>query len=140
MNNLGINLKNRRLELDMTLVDLAKKIGLKSPNSIAKIERGDTALPHIDTLERLSKALTIPIASLLGIPPISADTPTDTLLMMGRSLNVFLAASRTEFAIDNKDEEFLRALAITIPISGITNEWWEGELRNFRKCLKFSSK
>ena len=135
--SLGDNVRQRRLELELTLADLAKMLGLKSPNSIAKIERGQTALPHIDTLDKLSKALRTPVPTLLGIPPVSADAPTETLLAMSSSLRTFLKANRSELAIDSKDEEYLRSLSVNISISTFfKTEWWEGELRNYRKYLK----
>ena len=128
--------RQRRLELGLTLGELAGKLGLKSPNSIAKIERGETALPHIRTLDRLSAALQVPVATLLGIPPVSADAPDDTLLAMSSSLQAFLKANQAELAIDNSDEKYLRSLSVNILLSGFSAEWWEGELRNYRKYLK----
>lgn len=44
------NIKNRRIELNITQQELAKKVGYKSGTTISKIERGiiDTPFPKID--------------------------------------------------------------------------------------------
>lgn len=55
----------RRKELNMTQEELAHRMGLKSRSSISKIESGRPAEPK--TYERLSQALDVSVAYLMGV-------------------------------------------------------------------------
>lgn len=57
------NLKQVRIKKDLTQAEVAEKSGLH-PNSYAKIERGE-ALPSLETLEKIVKALKIKSSDLL---------------------------------------------------------------------------
>jgi len=60
---LGKKIKISRIELDMTQADLADKIGAKQ-KSISRYETG-LAMPSIETLMKISKALKKPAAYFL---------------------------------------------------------------------------
>jgi transcriptional regulator with XRE-family HTH domain len=49
----------------LTQVELAKRARV-SQGYLAKLERGEKANPSLATLERLAKALDVPVAELLG--------------------------------------------------------------------------
>lgn len=62
--NVGERIKRRRIELDMTQEELAKKVGYKSRSSINKIELSrDLPLPKV---EEVAKVLDCSPAYLMG--------------------------------------------------------------------------
>lgn len=61
---LGQRLRRRRKELGLTLAQLSQRADT-SISTIHTIERGRTA-PRLDTLLRLSAALDMPIADIIG--------------------------------------------------------------------------
>lgn len=60
---IGQNVRNRRIELEMTQAALAEAAGITQPN-VASIERGSTS-PMIETLAALAEALHCPPDLLL---------------------------------------------------------------------------
>lgn len=64
-------LKGRRLELELTLEDVAKRVGV-SPATISRWESGDIANMRRDRIAALSKALQISPAVIMGW---DVDTP-----------------------------------------------------------------
>lgn len=64
-------LKNRRLELQLTLEDVAKRVGV-SPATISRWESGDIANMRRDRIAALAEALQISPAVIMGW---EADTP-----------------------------------------------------------------
>lgn len=65
MNIVGLNIKNRRIELGMTQEELAKRMGLKSKVSICDVERGKGDLTT-DRVRKFADALSCSPASLMG--------------------------------------------------------------------------
>lgn len=61
---LGKKIKLARVELDLTQIDLAKKIKSKQ-KSISRYENG-ISLPSLETLVKISKVLKKPTAYFLG--------------------------------------------------------------------------
>ena len=61
---LGLRLRRRRKELGLTLAQLSR-LADTGTSTIHGIERGRTA-PRLDTLLRLSAALDMPIADIIG--------------------------------------------------------------------------
>lgn len=59
------NIKNRRLELNMSQMDLAKKTGYKDRSSIAKIEKGEVDLSQ-SKIELFAEALCTTASDLMG--------------------------------------------------------------------------
>jgi len=68
MEQIYINIKNRRKELGMSQADLAQKIGYTDRSSIAKIETGKIDIT-VGLLKRISLALEIDPIELLGWGP-----------------------------------------------------------------------
>jgi transcriptional regulator with XRE-family HTH domain len=66
---LGMKIKRRREELDMTQADLAARVGISRVH-LANIESADTAKHHrspsLATLEKIAKALKSKVTELLG--------------------------------------------------------------------------
>jgi transcriptional regulator with XRE-family HTH domain len=58
-------LRQMRERAGMTQVGVAKRARL-SQGYLAKLERGEKANPSLATLERLAKALDVPVTELLG--------------------------------------------------------------------------
>ncbi|MEA4821752.1 MAG: helix-turn-helix transcriptional regulator [Erysipelotrichales bacterium] len=52
----GIIIKNRRIELGLTQIQLAKKLGLATHNNILEVEKGRRGL-SFDSLNRICEAL-----------------------------------------------------------------------------------
>ncbi len=62
---LGRMLKTRREEKGLTQVALAKRARV-TQTYIAKLESGDKKNPSLEILQRLAKALGVPVTELLG--------------------------------------------------------------------------
>jgi len=58
---IGRQVRAFRIQLNMTVVELAKQAGL-SPGMLSKIENGNTS-PSLGTLKALSRALNVPVTS-----------------------------------------------------------------------------
>lgn len=73
---------NRRNQLGISQVELAKRAGLSS-GTIASIEAGRvTRHPRFDTLTAIAKGLAVPVDTLERIAkglPIGKDRPTETV-------------------------------------------------------------
>ena len=59
------NIRARRIALNMTQQELAKKLGYKSTSTIAKIESGENDIPHAK-IAAFAKALSTTPADLMG--------------------------------------------------------------------------
>lgn len=68
---LGINVRNRRKELNLTQVDLSEKTGIGQRN-ISLIERGHMNVT-IKQAQRIASALDITLQNLLAELPISPE-------------------------------------------------------------------
>lgn len=66
MNELYINIRNRRIELDMTQDELAVRTGYKNRSAIARIERGDVDIPQ-SKIDTFAAALRTTSSALLGL-------------------------------------------------------------------------
>lgn len=66
MPNIYQRIKDRRIELGMTVDDLAKKMGYKDRSSISKIENGKADIPQSKVMA-FAKALETTTAYLMGI-------------------------------------------------------------------------
>lgn len=71
------NIKNRRIELNMTQTDLAKLLGYADKSMIAKIEKGAVDLPQTKILA-FANALHISPGDLMGLDGIKEDSPPTT--------------------------------------------------------------
>lgn len=65
MDNIGTRIKNRRIELNMTQDELAKKIGYTSKSTIARIESGSNQLKQNKILD-FAEALNTTPSYLIG--------------------------------------------------------------------------
>lgn len=59
------NIRKRRIELGMTQKELARLAGYENRSSIARIERGDTNLPHSKIVD-IAQALKVTPSYLMG--------------------------------------------------------------------------
>jgi transcriptional regulator with XRE-family HTH domain len=92
MDNLKARIRTRRLELGLTLAEVAERAGLSLPY-VANLERG-RGNPTVDALRKLAAALETPPGRLLGGEDDASLDPTDlALASMPRSLLQF---SRTD--------------------------------------------
>ena len=65
MENIGKRIKKRRLELDLTQEELAKKLGYSHKSSIGKIENGQNDITQSKVVE-FAHALNTTVAYLMG--------------------------------------------------------------------------
>lgn len=92
MDDLKARIRTRRLELGLTLAEVAERAGLSLPY-VANLERG-RGNPTVDALRKLAAALETPPGRLLGSEDDVSLDPTDlALASMPRSLLQF---SRTD--------------------------------------------
>jgi transcriptional regulator with XRE-family HTH domain len=92
VDNLKDRIRTRRLELGLTLAEVAERAGLSLPY-VANLERG-RGNPTVDALRKLAAALEIPASRLLGDDDGTPLDPIDLVLAsMPRSLLQF---SRTD--------------------------------------------
>jgi transcriptional regulator with XRE-family HTH domain len=61
---IGQRIRDARLALGMTQLDLATATGIRRPN-VARLERGGNT-PTIETLQRVAEALGVSVASLVS--------------------------------------------------------------------------
>ena len=74
------NIRARRIALNMTQQELAKKLGYKSTSTIAKIESGENDIPQAK-IAAFAAALDTTPAELMGLKIITlgTDDPDDTV-------------------------------------------------------------
>ena len=74
------NIRARRIALNMTQQELAKKLGYKSTSTIAKIESGENDIPQAK-IAAFAAALDTTPAELMGLQiiTIGPDEPDDTV-------------------------------------------------------------
>lgn len=77
MLQLYINIKKRRLELDMTQSDLAQRMGYADKSMIAKIEKGTVDLPQSKIIA-FAEALKTTPGELMGLMENDVDIPSLT--------------------------------------------------------------
>lgn len=65
MSTIGQRIKSRRLELDLTQAELAKKLGYSHKSSIGKIENGNNDITQSKVVE-FAHALDTTVAYLMG--------------------------------------------------------------------------
>ena len=65
MSTIGSNIRNRRIELNMTQEELAKKLGYKSKSTINKIELGINDIPQ-SKIVQFANALDTTASFLMG--------------------------------------------------------------------------
>ena len=84
------NIRARRIALNMTQQELAKKLGYKSTSTIAKIESGENDIPQAK-IAAFASALDTTPAELMGLKiiTIGPDEPVDTV-------NVAIAKGKPE--------------------------------------------
>ena len=73
--NIGDRIRNRRLALNMTQEELAKKLGYKTKGSITKIESGYQNLTHLKIVA-IAEALNTSPAYLMGWEDMTQTTNT----------------------------------------------------------------
>ena len=77
MTNIGNNIKRRRIELQMTQEDLAKKMGYKSKSTINKIELGKNDIPQ-SKIVSFAKALDTTPSYIMGWDEEIKEDPVGT--------------------------------------------------------------
>ena len=73
----GMLVRRRRMDRNLTQAELATKTG-RSVELIGRIERG-TVSATLETLEKLAKALRVPVRDLFGSGPYAVGTKSDPL-------------------------------------------------------------
>lgn len=114
MLNLYTNIKNRRLELDLTQTQLAERLGYADKSMIAKIEKGQIDLSHSKILALAAALQTTPgdlmgwedeASSSAAAPAPAADPNEDQLIAMYRELNSSGQKKLREYAEDLLDND-----------------------------------
>ena len=82
---IGLKIKQRRQELELSLRELARRIGLTA-SFLSQVERGQTNT-SIDSLRRIATALDVPVLHLLS------DSHTDTAAPAGPKHNPVVRAN-----------------------------------------------
>ena len=72
MNDLYMNIKKRRLELNMSQQELAEAVGYKGKSMISQVEKGLVALPE-PMIAKFADALYTTPATLLGFENVKID-------------------------------------------------------------------
>ena len=75
---IGLRIKNRRIELGMTQLELAKKLGYSSRSMISYIQSGQRAL-DINQIAPLTKALNCTVGDILDGGPDTRQEIIDIL-------------------------------------------------------------
>lgn len=114
MLNLYTNIKNRRLELDLTQTQLAERLGYADKSMIAKIEKGQIDLSHSKILALAAALQTTPgdlmgwedeASSSAAVPVPAADPNEGQLIAMYRELNSAGQKKLREYAEDLLDND-----------------------------------
>lgn len=72
MNRVGENIRRRRIELQMTQMDLAKRLGYTAKSSISEVENGKQDLTF-ERIERFAEALRCPVSDIVGVETSMAN-------------------------------------------------------------------
>lgn len=117
MDDLRTRIRSRRLELGLTLAEVAERAGLSLPY-IANLERG-RGNPTVDALRKLAAALEVPASALLGddgdgkpLDPLDlvlASAPR-SLLTFARSDRFAAEIARLAQELDRPIEEVRRQI------------------------------
>lgn len=114
MLNLYTNIKNRRLELDLTQTQLAERLGYADKSMIAKIEKGQIDLSHSKILALAAALQTTPgdlmgwedeASSSAAVPVPAVDLNEEQLIAMYRELNSAGQKKLREYAEDLLDND-----------------------------------
>ena len=93
----GALVRRRRMDRNLTQSELATKTG-RSVELIGRIERG-TVSASLETLEKIARALRVPVRDLFGAGPYAAGAKPDPL---GDTMNVLTHLNRTELIWVNR--------------------------------------
>ena len=107
------NIRARRVALNMTQQELAKKLGYKSTSTIAKIESGENDIPQAK-IAAFAGALDTTPAELMGLQfeTIGPDGPGDTVTVaIGKGKPELEEAVRR---LDGLSEKRLRSILETV--------------------------
>lgn len=75
---IGMRIRDRRIELGMTQTELAQKLGYTNRSMVSLVESGKRSL-DVDQIRPLAKALELSIDDLLDGPSSVDDQLTETL-------------------------------------------------------------
>lgn len=98
MSKLSENIKNRRIQLNLTQEELATRLGYKSRSSINKIELGINDISQRQ-IAAFAKALNTTPAVLLGLENEKNDKDINKLIILGRN------GKREEFILTDEEME-----------------------------------
>ena len=101
MSTIGDNIRNRRIELDMTQEELATKMGYRSKSTINKIELGKNDIPQSKIVQFAQVLNTTPKA-LMGWEEVQKnnDIMADIIVRM-RNDKAFLEVVETLYNLDD---------------------------------------
>ena len=118
---IGDRIKKRRLELNMTQEELAKKAGYKSRSSIQKIE-SSRDLP-VDKIEIIAKSLDVSPSYLMGwsndLDFIINEPGTGESYMIEHLLNIL--SNKNSYILPAKNDDERIAIAVTKLVNEIVN-------------------
>lgn len=124
MINLSQKIKNKRLELNMTQVELAELIGV-SNKAVSKWEN-DEGMPDIENLKKLSQVLNIYIDDLLSNNPNKKDLKLENkLFIMTIILSLILLFIP---AVKIKTIPYVQTMTINVSLLNLAFQW----LMNFK--------
>lgn len=119
--NIGNRIKERRKELNMSVEDLAKRLG-KNRTTVYRYEKGDIENLPIDILDPLAKALETTPAYLMGwdnTPNKDTATVGELLKMMRTNRNMTIEEYSREIGISAEDLRMYESGEKYIPLSVI---------------------
>lgn len=91
--NIGNSIKQLRTEANLTVTEFAKAVGI-SPQYLRKLESGKKREPTEATMQKIAKALNIPVAIIYVVAIDNSDIPENnqahslysTVLVFGKDL------------------------------------------------------
>jgi 2-C-methyl-D-erythritol 4-phosphate cytidylyltransferase len=107
--SIGNNIKQRRIELNMSQQDLAAIMGYKTRSTIAKIETGENDVSH-KKLQKFAAALNTSVEALLHSAPPAAPTIKDPLwaeTARHRTAAVVLAGGKSDHFHQSLPPQFI---------------------------------
>ena len=119
MTDIGKRIRGRRMELDLSVEDVAKQLN-KNRTTVYRYERGDIENLPLETLKPLAEILSTTPAYLMGWEDRNDDISEDPPLLKSNFVSYINLFEEETFT----DEEYGKILEYAKFLIYLRNSWW----------------